>query len=271
MLKVVGTKNPSLHQFAHNGTNIILIDTPGFDDTFLSDGDVLREVATCLQMTYECNMKLSGIIYMHRISDTRMTHGGMRNLNMFRKLCGPDPMENIILTTSFWGKVTKEEGLAKETELRTNPDFWAEMIEEGAKTARFENTRESGLSLIESLIPQGKIALQIQREMCDEGVPLAETKAGEHVNEEIAEMSRKHAEEMQKLQQELQEAIKAADQKMEKTLKRELTKSQRKIEQMHDQQVALKADRRNEIRVLEQEFDRRLRRVEAEKKVTTHQ
>ena len=57
---------------------------------------------------------------------------------------------------------------------------------------------------------------------------------------------------------------------MEKTLKRELTKSQRKIEQMHDQQVALKADRRNEIRILEQEFDRRLRRVEAEKKVTTH-
>ena len=204
---------------------------------------------------------------MHRIIDPRMTHGGMRNLAMFRKLCGIDPMENVLLTTSFWGMVTKQEGLDREKQLRTNPDFWAEMIEEGAQMARFENTRESGLALVETLIGKGRVSLQIQKEMCDDGIPLARTQAGEQVNEELAEMARKHAEEMAKLQQELQDSLKAADEKLEKTLKRELSKSEKKYERLHEQQEVLKADRRNEMRVLEQEFDRRLRRSEAGIKV----
>ncbi|MCJ1315931.1 hypothetical protein MMC15_001251 [Xylographa vitiligo] len=260
------TKKPSLHKFTHDGAAIVLIDTPGFDDTFLSDGDVLQEIAACLELTYKINMKLTGIIYMHRIVDPRMNHGGMRNLAMFRKLCGPEPMKNVVLATSFWSKVTEEEGLDREHQLRTNPDFWAEMIEEGAQMARIGDTKDSCLALVERMVHKGRIHLQIQIEMCDDELPLAKTQAGEQVNGELAEMARKHAEELLKLQQDLQDAIKAADQKLEKTLKRELTKSEKKLVQMQQQQEALKADRRNEIRVLEQEFDRRLRRVEAGKK-----
>lgn len=257
-----------MHECTLDGVKMILIDTPGFDDTFLSDADVLQEVASCLQMTYVANMKLTGIIYMHRIIDPRLTHGGMRNLAMFRKLCGTDPMKNVVLATSFWGKVTPEEGAHRENQLRTKPEFWGEMVEEGARMARFENNKASGLTLVKSLLKKGRVSLQIQKEMCDEGIPLAQTQAGEQVNEELAEMARRHAEEMQRLQSELQDALKAQDVKMQTTLKRELTKSERKMQQMQAQQEALKEDRRNEIRVLEQEFDRRLRRVESEKKVT---
>ena len=151
---------------------MILIDTPGFDDTFLADADVLHEVASCLQLTYECNMKLTGLIYMHRIIDPRVTHGGMRNLAMFRKICGPDPMKNVNLATSFWGKVTPEEGRRRENELANTPEFWGEMIEEGAQLAHFNNTKDSGLALVDSLLLKGRISLRIQREMCDEGIPL---------------------------------------------------------------------------------------------------
>ena len=264
-----GTKKPSLHEFTYAGTKVVLIDTPGFDDTFLKDGDVLKEVATCLQLTYESNMKLTGIIYMHRIADPRMNHGGMRNLAMFRKLCGPDPMKNIILATSFWSKVTEETGIEREHQLRTKPEFWKEMIEEGAQMERIGDTKDSNLALVGKLVHRGRIRLQIQMEMCDEKKLLAETQAAEQVNGELAEMAKMHAEELLKLQQELQDAIKASDQKLETALKSELTKSERRLQQMQQQQEALKADRRNEIRLLEQDFDRRLRRVEAEKKVSS--
>lgn len=259
----------SLHQFHHAGSKIVLIDTPGFDDTFLSDADILQDVAACLELTYNNNLKLTGIIYMHRIIDPRMTHGGMSNLAMFRKLCGSDPMPNVILATSFWGKVTQEEGLEREEQLRTNPDFWAEMIEDGAQIARFENSRESGLALIETLIGKDRISLRIQKEMCEDGIPLAQTQAGEHVNAELAELARKHAEEMTRLQQELQDALKAADEKLEKTVKRELSKSEKKLQRLYEQQEALKAERRNEKRAVDQELDRWKRRVEAGIKVET--
>lgn len=257
----------SLHQFNHAGTEIILIDTPGFDDTFLSDADILQEIATGLECTYKVNMKLTGIIYMHRIMDPRMSHGGMRNLAMFRKLCGSNPMPNVILATSFWSKVTQQEGYKREEQLRTNPDFWAEMIEEGAQIARFENSRESGLRLVETLIGKDRISLQIQKEMCDDGIPLAQTQAGEQVHADIAELTRKHAEEMARLQQELQDALKAADERLENTLKREISKSEMKIQRLYEQQEALKADRRNEMRAVEQELDGWRRRVEAGTKV----
>ena len=95
---------------------------------------------------------------------------------------------------------------------------------------------------------------------------------GEHVNEELAEMTRKHAEEIAKLQQELQDAVKAADQKLERTLKQELTKGEKKYQRLYEQQEALKADRRNEMRIVEQEFDRLHHHIEAGNKVmrSTH-
>ena len=83
-------------------------------------------------------------------------------------------------------------------------------------------------------------------------------------------MAKKHAEEIQKMEKDLQDALKAQDQKMQTILNRELVKSEKKLQQMKAQQDALKEDRRNEIRVLEQEFYRRLRRVESEKKVVHH-
>ncbi|OCH83803.1 hypothetical protein OBBRIDRAFT_742684, partial [Obba rivulosa] len=68
--------------------NVTLIDTPGFDDTTKSDTDILKMIAVYLSTTYENGYKLSGVIYIHRISDFRMTGVSRRNFTMFRKLCG---------------------------------------------------------------------------------------------------------------------------------------------------------------------------------------
>lgn len=269
LLNHQGTKKPTLHAFDLSGVKIVLIDTPGFDDTYLSNGDVLQEIAECLKLTYECNMKLTGIIYLHRIMDPRMTQGGMRNLSMFRKLCGSDPMKNVILATTFWGKVTESEGLAREVELQTNPDFWAEMIEEGAQVARLDHTQESTLDLIRRLIKRGKVDLQIQTELCERELPLTQTQAGEQVNRDLADMAKKHAEEIQNLQKEMQDAIKDADKKWELALQKELAKNELKLAKLHEQQAALRDDHRNETRILEQEMDRRWRR-ELKKMVGDH-
>lgn len=35
-----------------HGTNVVLVDTPGFDDTYLSDFDILQTVAKWLKNVY---------------------------------------------------------------------------------------------------------------------------------------------------------------------------------------------------------------------------
>ena len=265
-----GTAKPKLHEFVHDGSTIIMIDTPGFDDTYRTDADVLQDVAACLNTTYEANMKLTGIIYLHRIIDPRMTHGGMRNLAMFRMLCGADPMKNVILATTFWGDVNPRVGLGRENELRTNPDYWAEMIDEGARMAQFTNTRKSALDLVLDLVPKGKVSLDIQKQMCDEGLPLAQTHAGVALNADLEEIAKKHAEEMLKLQKEMADALRAQDSKLHATLQRQSTKYEKKLNHVHAQQEVLKENRRNEVRALEQEFDTRIRRMEMGVQVSLH-
>lgn len=67
-----------------------LIDTPGFDDTETSDADVFQEIATFLARCFETGIRLSGVIYLHRITDPRMSGSAMKNLELFKLLCGKD-------------------------------------------------------------------------------------------------------------------------------------------------------------------------------------
>lgn len=67
-------------------TNVYLVDTPGFDDTNLSNTDVLREIATWLTGSCNNEVKLNGILYLHRITDPRMGGSAKKNLFMFKKL-----------------------------------------------------------------------------------------------------------------------------------------------------------------------------------------
>lgn len=162
--------------------NIVLVDSPGFDDTFMTDAQILRQIARWLNATYQKNIKLSGVLYLHRISDNRVSGTPLRNYSMFKELCGKENFKNVVLVTTMWDEVTEEIGSAREKELQS--DFWRSMINLGSTIHRFEGTTESAWNIINSLSlasPVQRRPLQIQREMVDEHVPLHRTAAGRAV------------------------------------------------------------------------------------------
>ena len=55
------TTNVNVYMFEHAGRRVFLIDTPGFDDTFRSDIDVLKDVAFFFSSTYKRDVALAGI------------------------------------------------------------------------------------------------------------------------------------------------------------------------------------------------------------------
>ena len=57
-----GTQNVRFYSFIRKDTVVYLVDTPGFDDTNVSDVDVLRELASWLKESYTEDIKLDGII-----------------------------------------------------------------------------------------------------------------------------------------------------------------------------------------------------------------
>ncbi|KAG8684824.1 hypothetical protein FRC08_013466, partial [Ceratobasidium sp. 394] len=90
------------NNFQLDGRDICLIDTPGFDDTELSDTEILKRISGFLSTTYENGYRLTGIIYLHRITDGRMGGISRRTFKIFRELCGQKTLGNVLIVTNMW-------------------------------------------------------------------------------------------------------------------------------------------------------------------------
>ena len=93
--------------FASNNQSydVFFADTPGFDDSTKSDTDVLKNIITWLGSMQQIDIKLSGIIYLHRITDDRVGGMSRRNLRMLQNLVGADKMANVLLVSTRWEEV----------------------------------------------------------------------------------------------------------------------------------------------------------------------
>ncbi|KAI5998380.1 hypothetical protein F5J12DRAFT_850045 [Pisolithus orientalis] len=163
--------------------NVVLIDTPGCNNSFMTDFEVLWKIAEWLNATYSRKIKLNGILYFHRILDNRIEEAPSRNYKIFKELCGKDNYKNVIFVTTMWDQVWEEIGSEREQDLQS--DFWREMISLGSTTRRFEGTTESARDIIDA-VSFSRLAerrpLQIQREMVDKHLPLDKTSAGKMVS-----------------------------------------------------------------------------------------
>lgn len=198
---------------------VTLVDTPGFDDTNRSDTDVLSEIAMWMKKTYHNGMLLSAIVYLHRVTDKRVTGSSMKNLRLFRKLCGEDNMANVVLVTTMWEDIDPVKGAANERELCGTGSFWATMLAQGASTVRYNNDRGRALEIIQDVVRKSPVALKIQRELVDERIPLIDTDAGAYVNEELLKLQRKHDEQLIIAREEMDRAMESKNKALQKALK----------------------------------------------------
>ena len=154
---------------------------------------------------YENGSKLSGIIYIHRISDERFTGMSVRNFRMFRQLCGDSTLKNVVILTNMWGKVKQDVGEAREREL-ADVHFKA-ALDKGAQLVRHHDTIQSSHDIVRRIIKNDPTAFQIQRELVDERKDINQTAAGEAVSEEFNRLIKQHEAEVQALRDELRHAL----------------------------------------------------------------
>ncbi|KAF5849063.1 hypothetical protein GGP41_005978 [Bipolaris sorokiniana] len=192
---------------AEDGTNIYLVDTPGFDDTYRSDSEILREVALWLNKAHVSNVKLAGIIFLQRISDTRVGGSGIRNIKMFQKLCGEDTLASVVLATTMWDQVGEYAGKERERQLKNEPQLWKKMIDHGSKVYRHDNGKTSAAKIINYLIARKRpVTLDIQREMVDQAKDLVDTGAGGELASTVELLIKNYERKLKDLEQELRQA-----------------------------------------------------------------
>lgn len=176
------------------GREVALVDTPGFDDTTRSDADILEQIVEFLCAQYELGIPLKGIIYMHRITDNRMSGTAQRYFEMFMRLCGDHNLENVVLLTTMWSELKDEgKGLQRERELRK--EFWTAMEKNGSTIRRFDGSKSMAEAFVCRLMRKEDIVLDIQDELVGQKKRLDQTKAGQLVvpliDQAIGESERK--------------------------------------------------------------------------------
>ncbi|KAI6030301.1 P-loop containing nucleoside triphosphate hydrolase protein [Pisolithus marmoratus] len=194
------------------GLGFKLVDTPGFDDSRegITDIDVLSMIATFLVQEEERSIPI-GLIYMHRISDTRMGGAARRNLRMFHKICGQDSLKNVVIVTTMWDKVTPEEGERHEQELRSSKTLFKPLLDGGAVMHRHHGTLTSALKIVDSLLNvQDHTTTQIVQELLYEQKTLEETAAGTEIQSELRAILQKHTADIKKLEEESRSATAAS-------------------------------------------------------------
>jgi hypothetical protein len=232
-----------------------LIDTPGFDDTDRSDVQVLQDIAHWLSHSFQHGLRLSGLIFMHRISDPKMAGSAKRNLMMFKKLCGEKAYQSVILATSMWSKGKPEEGAKREKELMDTDEFWGLMCKRGSTVFRYTDSRESALEIITYILElHMTVTLDIQDEIVNQGHNIDETSAAHVLNAEMIRERKKHMEALKDMQDSMQDAIEQHDKDLQEQFKQEIDTLQEKMKKGEEEQQKLKQTLQEVDKRKEEEF-----------------
>ncbi|KAH6880663.1 hypothetical protein B0T10DRAFT_565399 [Thelonectria olida] len=195
------TQGMGFHTMQLKGKSVHLVDTPGFNDTWRSDIDILSEIVFILCQIYKRGMKTAGILYLHRISDNRVSGSAMKNFKLLESVCGFESASRVSLVTTMWGDtVIDPQELLRESRLVSTDDFWGRLCRHGSRTKRWRGDGSSALSIVDELVDRsergGYRSLLIQREIVDEEKPLKETTAGRVLIEEYRAAEVKMSEEL---------------------------------------------------------------------------
>jgi hypothetical protein len=227
------------------GEVIYLVDTPGFNDSDRSDIEILLEITAWLTEAHKEKLKLSGIIYLHRIPDVRVGGVGVANLQMFRALCGDTNLESVVLATTMWDQVDKATGESREVMLMQDTNLWAPMIGHGSKVMRHDNKKVSGSEILRYLLDRRtRVTLEIQKELVDENKKLDATQAGHALITEMERLKKGYEERLAVLEMQLEEARKNwkdTTEAMQKAMQEAMEMTTKELEQKIDQQSEDKA------------------------------
>jgi len=139
-----------------HGYPVFFVHTPGFDDTYKSDAEILAMIIAWLKKAR--NAKLATILYLHRISDNRVAGSAMINLRTFLSFFRQRAMPNLIIATTMWNELRMEEiGVNREEELKEC--FLKDMVADGCRIERFKDTHDSVWRIIGDFEQNNRIVL----------------------------------------------------------------------------------------------------------------
>ena len=94
-------------------------------------------------------MKITGILYLYKINENRMTQPPLPHYQMFRRLCGEEFHTRVLLVTTMWELVNRGDGERRNVNLRRH---WREMINKGSEVVCYGGGKQSAWDVVQALL-----------------------------------------------------------------------------------------------------------------------
>lgn len=159
---LIVTQEIAQYRFQSAGISCVLVDTPGFDDSQRDDEDVYRELARWMAQAFQKGQLLNGLLHLQAMNIPRQRGSQIRDLLMFKKLCGNNNFKNIMLGLSFCDMEAEATIQSRQQELTDIWEWWGEMVSKGSRIERVPYQRNECIRLLAQFAPQPKVTLKVQ-------------------------------------------------------------------------------------------------------------
>ncbi|KAI0886792.1 P-loop containing nucleoside triphosphate hydrolase protein [Annulohypoxylon maeteangense] len=259
-----------------DGRRVFLMDTPGFDDTYRSNAEVLKDIAFVLAQVYRHKLNLAGVVYLHRITDNRVSGSSVKNIDILRKLCGIHAFPRVVLTSSMWDSIDQDaillqKAFCNEDQLKNTENFWGSLVDGGSHVMRWTGDKESALGAISHLINlhdlHGSIVLKIQQELVDDGINLNDTEVGRAVQDVFVQALAKHQDDLRDITSQFRQTLRDGNNKMALELQETLNATRKQIESIESSQSTIQTSLEKLANDKTKEYSRVLAQVQEDQRL----
>lgn len=205
------------------GRKVLLLDTPGFDDSARENLEVLNEIVSQFYVfaLRRTELETRGVIFLHDISETRFGGSQRKTLSILKALVGDEHMGNVIVGTTMWSPAGSSKFENEEQrEQSLLDDQWGGIC----KTTRVPcDDKDAAAGIITDLLARPPVILLSQAEMIEFPHTVENTTAGRLTipegRMEMEELRREHARQEKRFEEETQK-LRASLKKWEDEVRR---------------------------------------------------
>lgn len=268
-----GTTTPSIYQTSIDNKMILLLDTPGFDDSEQTNLDILREIVSNLYLfaLRPTEVEVRGVIFLHDITETRLSGSQRVTWQILKAICGENSMKNVLVGTTQWSSEGDRRFQNEELREKELYDKHWNGIYKSSRVVYGD--RENALQIIRDLLARPPSLLLVQTEMINPPHTVEVTTAGrvtmpaafvetERLKKEMAEQQSKNEEAIRQSEEAHRKEKDTQKRAQEEELSKQAEAARRRtVEQLQEQR------RREEARQIEEQKQRTRREEEAKEHV----
>lgn len=268
---IPGTQKPIVYEAELDNRKLLLLDTPGFDDSQRDNLEILREIVSHLYVfALKGNVvQVRGVIFLHDIIEVRMGGSQKKTWQILNAICGEEGMKNVLVGTTQWSKEGTNKFLAEERrETELIDKHWNGIYK---STRVIYNDRDNAVRIINDLLARPPVLLLVQTEMLKPPHTVEATTAGQvampeayaemqRLEKEMAEKQRKNEEEARRREEAHRKEQEEKRRQLEEERIRQEAEARRVAEVQRQEQIRLEEARRREAEEQRRKHEEELRR-----------